>query len=338
MRKRHPISHRPGMVLIAVLLILSVIMALVLEFHYDSRIGFQLAENTRAACQALNCAQAGLAIATAALERTRNIWSDDGLVQALSGSSRIPVGEGYCTISVTGQSGRINVNELVDGNGRPVRTKIDQLLLLIDLLNAQNDPDDRISYDLVPAIIDWIDPDNEVTVLPFVQGRNAGAESDYYGGLEKPYECKNGPLEVLSELMLVKGVTKGILYGGSPAQRDGSRAGLEEFLTVHGRGRLNINDASAIMLQTFSTQIDRAMAEKIVQGRPYTNANDLAKVPGMTPEVLKVLREHTTLQADDEYYTVTSCGTVGKSTRTLRVVLCRDRRQGRITPVIRWEP
>jgi len=325
------------MVLVVVLMILCVIMALVLEFHHDSRIGLQLAENTRAAYQALNCAQAGLALATMALEQTRGIGTDDKLVEILTGSVQVPIGEGRCTISVTGESGRINVNELVDGSGRPVRKKIDQLLLLIDVLNAQNGGEDPISYELVPAIIDWIDPDDQVTVLPFVEGRNAGAESDYYRGIEKPYECKNGPLDVLGELMLIKGVTKGILYGGSQTQQGGSTVGLAAFLTVHGRGRLNINEASVIMLQTLSVQIDRAMAERIVQHRPYMSLNELAKVPGMTPEVLKVIREHTTVQAGDEYYTVTACGTVGTATRTLRVVLCRDRRQGRVIPVVRWE-
>jgi general secretion pathway protein K len=250
------------MVLIAVLLILAVIAALVVEFHYDARISFQLAENTRTVCQTLNCAQAGLA----------------------------------------------------QGDGRV-----------------------RLSYGLVPAIIDWIDPDDEVTVLPFVQGQNAGVESEYYQNLEKPYVCKNGPLEVVGELMFVKGMTKEILYGESYAQKDGSIPGLETFLTVHGHGRVNINDASVVTLQTLSERVDRAVAESIVQHRPYTGLADLARVPGVTPDVLKAVQEYAAVQADDEYYTVTACGVVGKSRRTLRVVLCKDRRQGRIAPVIRWE-
>lgn len=337
MRRKHPPTCRSGMVLIVVLLVLSVIAALVLEFHHDSRLKFQLVANTRAAHQALHCAEGGLAIAMAALEQNRNIWAEGGLAEIFSGAQQVPVGQGYCTISVAAESGRINVNELIDSKGQPVQPQIERMLRLIDLLNARNRDGDRLSYGLVPAIIDWIDPDDEVTVLPFIQGRNAGAESDYYQGLEKPYKCKNAPLEVLGELMLVKGITKDILHGPLDPEKTGPPVGLEQFLTVHGRGRLNINDASIIMLETLSEQIDRTTAERIVRHRPYTNMNELAEVPGMTPAVLRAIRDHTAIRAGDEYYTVTTCGTVGQSSRVLRVLVRRNRTGSRIVPVIRWE-
>ena len=55
------------------------------------------------------------------------------------------------------------------------------------------------------AILDWIDPDS--------QPRPMGAEDDYYGGLPQPYAVRNGLPECLEELLLVKGVTRELLFG-----------------------------------------------------------------------------------------------------------------------------
>jgi len=328
---------KPGVALIVVLLIIAVIAAIVFEFFYESRMRFHLAENTRNSCQALYCAEAGLAVAMAALGRRSNPWADEKLAGILSGAEQIPVGKGYCTISVTGEQGRINVNGLVTRDGKPIRQQVDRMLRLIDVLNSQYKRNTPISYNLVPAIIDWIDPDDEVTVLPYVQGENAGAESEYYRNIEKPYGCKNEPLEVLSELMLVKGMTPEILQGPADTEQTGPSMGIGQFLTVYGDGRVNINEASVIVLQSLSEQIDRTLAESIVQHQPYWNLEELGKVPGMTPGVLQVVRGLVTMQSGDEYYTVAVRGVVGNCVRTLRLAVRRGGVQGRVTPLIRWE-
>lgn len=328
---------RPGVALIVVLLIIAVIAAIVFEFCYDSRVKYHLAENTRDSYQALYCAEAGMAVATAALEQRSNLWTDEKLAGMLSGAVQVPVGKGYCTVSVAGERCKISVNGLVTRDGKPIRQQVDQTLRLIDLLNSQYQGSKPISYGLIPAIIDWIDPDDEVTILPYVQGENSGAESDYYRNLEKPYRCKNGPMEVLSELMLVKGMTSEVFRGATGAEQAGPLMGMEQFLTVYGHGRVNINEASEIVLQSLSEQIDRTLAESIVQHRPYRNMEELGKVPGMTQEILQVVRGLVTMQSGDEYYTVTVRGVVGNCVRTLRLAVRRDGAQGRVAPLIRWE-
>ena len=55
------------------------------------------------------------------------------------------------------------------------------------------------------SIMDWIDGD----LLP----RPLGAEKDYYEGLEEPYSPRNGLPACLEELLLVKGVTRELLFG-----------------------------------------------------------------------------------------------------------------------------
>lgn len=59
--------------------------------------------------------------------------------------------------------------------------------------------------DIADAILDWMDPDDEP--------REFGAEVDYYLSLDPPYVPKNGPLETIEELLLVRGVTPALLFG-----------------------------------------------------------------------------------------------------------------------------
>ena len=329
--------HRRGVALVAVLLVIALIAAVILEFNYDSRVRYQLANNLRASYQALHCAEAGLATATAALTRAGEVASDEEILKVLSGAVPVPLGKGYFTVSVAAETGKINVNGLKTPEGQLVRPRIDQMLRLIDVLNSQYDERKPLRYSLVAAIIDWIDADDEVTILPFVRGENAGVESDYYQTLEKPYRCKNAPLELLGELTLVKGMSREVFHGAPATDEMPRTAGMKQFLTVYGDGTLNINEVSVTVLQTFSERMTRALAENIVQHRPYKNVRELSEVPGMTPDVLEEVQEFAGVQAGGEYYTVTARGVAGRCVRTLRVVVKRDRREGRCVPLVRWE-
>lgn len=62
-----------------------------------------------------------------------------------------------------------------------------------------------MTEDIADAILDWLDPDDEP--------REAGAEVDYYSGLSPPYAPKNGPVDTVEELLLVRGVTPQLLLG-----------------------------------------------------------------------------------------------------------------------------
>src|SRR5437879_4582879 len=62
-----------------------------------------------------------------------------------------------------------------------------------------------ITPDVVAAIIDWRDEDNEVTP--------GGAEAEYYSVLNPPYLPRNGPLQTTRELLMVRGVSRELLLG-----------------------------------------------------------------------------------------------------------------------------
>ncbi|MCU0958599.1 MAG: general secretion pathway protein GspK [Pirellulaceae bacterium] len=62
-----------------------------------------------------------------------------------------------------------------------------------------------MTVDVADAILDWMDDDDEP--------REYGAESSYYQGLKPPYAAKNGLLDTVEELLLVRGVTPQLLFG-----------------------------------------------------------------------------------------------------------------------------
>ncbi len=63
------------------------------------------------------------------------------------------------------------------------------------------------------AILDWIDDDDNI--------REFGCEREYYSGLDPPYAPRNGPLETVEELLLIRGVAPQLLFG-----RDMNRNGM----------------------------------------------------------------------------------------------------------------
>ena len=100
--------------------------------------------------------------------------------------------------------------------------------------------------ELISSISDWIDEDNDA--------REAGAETeDYYETLENPYEAKNGALDTVEELNLIKGFHP--QHEPDPdrpeeAQDYVSIGGFADLLTVYGDGRVNVNSASPRVLMT----------------------------------------------------------------------------------------
>jgi competence ComEA-like helix-hairpin-helix protein len=64
---------------------------------------------------------------------------------------------------------------------------------------------DEMTPDVVAAILDWRDEDNEVTP--------GGAEVEYYAALKPPYQPRNGPLQTVRELLMVRGISHSLLLG-----------------------------------------------------------------------------------------------------------------------------
>ncbi len=63
----------------------------------------------------------------------------------------------------------------------------------------------RMTVPLIAALRDFVDWDSDV--------RPDGAEQEHYDALPRAYTIRNGPLDTLDELLLVRGFTPSLLYG-----------------------------------------------------------------------------------------------------------------------------
>jgi general secretion pathway protein K len=336
-RDRVQVKQR-GFVLVAVLLIIVVLATLVVEFYYDARLALHLSDNVKQGSQALHCARAGLIVATELLGQRDCLWEEPSVWEVVSGKRPLSVGAGQCHLQVREESGKINVNMLKTPDGQLDRVRVEQVLRVIDIVNglARDTGATPVSYDIVPAMIDWIDRDEEVTVLPFVKGTNRGAESRYYRQLKQARPCKNATFETLNELLLVKGITPDILYGNSPEESGNVMSGLNHFLTVYGDRSINVNYASPEVIQCLSEHISAALARAVAEHKPYTRAEELKKVPGMTAPAYRALQATLGSAATETYFRVTATGTMAQMSRCVHAVLKKDK-TGAVTPILCWE-
>ncbi len=163
---------------------------------------------------------------------------------------------GSYKLSMTDESGKINVNTLTDSSGIVLNN------LLVNL-GIEKETADTI----VDSILDWKSP----TGLH----RLHGADSSYYSSLPNPYKAKNANFDNLEELLLVKGVTPDILYGNV------QRPGLIRFMTIYGNAtRININAAAPELLKAIPF-ISADAVQKIVVLRSADNTEAAAELQAL---------------------------------------------------------
>ena len=156
------------------------------------------------------------------------------------------------------EGGKIAVNRLVSGNAYNPLVRD----LLLRLLTGPYFRLEQIkAAELLDAIKDWIDADDEVT--------GAGAEGAFYAGLERPYAAKNAPLDCIEELLMVKGMTRDLFYGTAESP------GLAQCLTVFGDGKININTAPKPVLRALAAEMTDDEVDRLDKYR-RDQRNDLA--------------------------------------------------------------
>jgi len=62
-----------------------------------------------------------------------------------------------------------------------------------------------MTHSMADAILDWVDRDGAP--------RTFGAESEFYQALDHPYAPRNAPVECLEEMLLIRGVSRELLFG-----------------------------------------------------------------------------------------------------------------------------
>ena len=126
---------------------------------------------------------------------------------------------GYIKGVIEDAHGRLNLNLLAKkGNQKPgaplhekYTTSQKRFIRLLQTIELEEGEflTEGDAVTLTDAVIDWIDPDNDVSGF-------GGAESDYYSSLEIPIQRANRPMISVSELMVIKGMTPQLYRGLLP--------------------------------------------------------------------------------------------------------------------------
>ncbi len=278
------VRDKKGVVLILVLAVFALFYALIFNFKTDQRMERDLAYNFRDSLQAQYLGSAGVEAAMSMLAKDDNEYDSEDEDWAKFSDYMMVAStnlEGM-TIqgNITDECSKLDINSLVELSGdkyvkNEFRAAQLKRLMGRDVLNI--DISEQELNDLINCICDWIDLDNE----PQVSG---GAEDEYYKSLAEPYDCKDGPMDSPEEILLVKGMKPEWYYGTESYQ------GIGKFITAGtsamGKGTVNVNTASKEVLMSLAPHIDEALAEKIIECRPFKKID----------EVIKCVQDNTTGQ------------------------------------------
>lgn len=334
-------SARSGSALIVAVWTVALLGLLVMSFAFDAHLESKVASFARKRRKAEYLALSGITVAQMLLDKQRSVTgseapeataTDRWYTPALLLSHGRPVmgllenlGEGTIRIDIEPEPGRRNVNKLLDDDW--------ERILLVAGVPEEFWPG------IIDSFTDWIDADNAP--------KADGAETDdYYGMLEKPYQARNGPIDTVRELLLVKGFNEAILSGGvlSPENAKDKPifvSGIQDMLTTYGDGKVNVNAADIRVLMTLPG-VDELVARAIVEERERgtVGANGEAKdssfvsvgdftgrVPGIDPGVQNLVTTRSSV------FRVTAVGQVGRATRRIWAIV--DLKGDRLR-ILRW--
>ena len=222
-----------------------------------------------------------------------------------------------------------------DSEEEEEETKIDkeakeELLNLLDKLEVDS------PKDIIKALLDWIDADDE-----------GSAEGSYYSSEDPGYPCKNYPLESIGELALIKDIGLEMLQGDSPREKirvvseegeeidveeDDSFGGLRQYLTVYSDGKVNINTASQEVLEVILGEDQEDLAGDIIKKRdeePFSSTDDVKDALAEDGDIItsKALDK---FKVTSDYFKIISEGRVGRITTRIQAVVQRTKDNIRI--------
>jgi type II secretory pathway component PulK len=294
-------TSRRGIALVLVMLTIIVLSVIVGSLAVSMSTEIRLARNTDYNDQMEWMGRSGVELARYALANKcteqRNI---DALSQFWAGGTspcsndvenvplkNVPLGPGQISVTITDMERKWDIN-LVANPRQPQKEILQKALAEVGVTDAEQ------SSTIIDSILDWINPSETAGF--------SGAKSDYYMHLNPPYYCKNGQIDDISELLLIKGITPEIYWGsnstnhpvsafqqhgggpfsqsslnqGGPGLHNNDQpqypVGLVELFCAMG-GKLNVNTASLKTLQLIPG-IDEATAARIIEQRAGPDGQD----------------------------------------------------------------
>ncbi len=294
---------RSGSVLIGVLWCVVLLALIVVGVLHTARLDLTVGKYHADRIQAHYLALAGIEKAKAllyedALQRSRSgTHHGPGLYNAPADFRDVALGRGHFRVIRAGTDD--------EGGGVIFGVSDEESRLNINVADAADlTKIIGLTPDVAAAIVDWRDSDS--TVSP------GGAEAPYYESLQPPYMPRNGPFPTIRELLMVRGVSRELLFGepsslpsaspaletprrGTPSAEEedeiqpeaGWAAQLTAFSTVQnvdasGTDRINVQSADETALVGVRG-ITQQIARAIVAYRGRNQFQSLADLLDVTP-------------------------------------------------------
>jgi hypothetical protein len=146
-----------GMALLATLLAVALMTILVVDFATSAALGYRSAANQANELRALYLARSGIQVGVALLER--DSFSDALQQQAYDSlkdvwaipTPPIPVDGGTVSVSIVDEARKLNINQLYDWRAHQINDNYAQMI-------ARLFEGIGVTTDLIPIIVDWLDP------------------------------------------------------------------------------------------------------------------------------------------------------------------------------------
>ncbi len=257
-----------GVVLIAVLWIFAGLAIIALSFSKESYVEVAAARNAQSLESSYFAARAGIMATIYQIKQKKLLASTIQQPDAQENPDAIDLGKVkgafggiVYEVDIQEESGKLNVTQI----------QKQQLVALMEAIGIGSQDADIIS----DSIKDWCDGD--------AASQPNGAENDYYEALNPPYQAKNGPIDVVEELLLVRGMTSDYFFGHPERTTAGSiiyKYGLSKYLTrtrYSYRNQINVNSAPLPVLLSINGMPPET-AQLIYDRRrtkPFKNQNEL---------------------------------------------------------------
>jgi len=180
--KRYTSNHANGSVLLYVLWFVVVLSVLVTGVARSARLNSRLSQGQYEQVRLSWAAKGGIEKSIAILGN--DLTASDSQLDEWYQPHSLAMSQCDISLKIRDESSKLNVN-----------------VATLAQLKSFTNIDDSIAG----AIIDWRDSDGKV--------HSGGAESAYYSELEPPYRIRNGHIRTIRELLLVKDISKEILFG-----------------------------------------------------------------------------------------------------------------------------
>jgi general secretion pathway protein K len=314
-------SGERGIALVTTLLIIALLVAVTVEFNRNAVADIEVTSNFVDEKKILYTTISGvnalkeLLMLDSQFSKADTLFEEWNQGEAYFASASSLLEEGTVTGDITDEDGKICVNTLVNAEGSLDGTQSRRWERLLSQPQFGLIPEEI--FRIIHGVKDWIDPDNDVSGI-------YGAENSYYRG--KGVRCKNGPMDTIEEMLLVRGVTEEIFFG------DKYREGIRPCFTVYGDGSININTAPVPVLLALSENMNQSVAKELDDfRRDPTNRGRLREVEWYrTFWPYEELLPEKSLKTTSSFFSVWLQGKLRESTKRVRAVIQRTTEDARI--------